>query len=106
MRVAAYQAPLFPCGLAPEKADVVAQARGVDIARAKENKVWVIRADVAGRIADRVSYGSSCIVDPDGRVLQAARPQTEVLLVADLDTARRERRRGSSRLFEVAHERR
>jgi predicted amidohydrolase len=68
-----------------EKADVVAQARAVDIARAIENSVSVIRADVAGRTADLVSYGSSCIVDPAGTVLHSARPLAEDLLVADLD---------------------
>lgn len=77
-----------------EKADVVVHARNVDIARAIENSVSVIRADVAGRSADLVSYGSSGIVDPDGIVLQSAQRLTEDLLVADLDTVPRERRRG------------
>jgi predicted amidohydrolase len=77
-------------GLPPEKADVVGDARNADIARATENSMWVIRADVAGRTADRVSYGSSGIVDPDGTVLQSAQRLTEDLLVADLDTAPRE----------------
>ena len=72
-------------GLPVEKADVVAQARAVDIARAIENGVSVIRADVSGRTADLVSYGSSCIVDSCGTVLQSARRLTEELLVADLD---------------------
>ena len=71
-------------GLPPEKADVVAAARNADIARATENGVWVLRADVAGRTADRVSYGSSGIVDPGGTVLRSARRLTEDLLVADL----------------------
>ena len=47
-------------------ADLVVQARNVDIARAVENSMWVIRADVAGRTDALVSYGSSRIVDPDG----------------------------------------
>ena len=81
-------------GLPPEKADVVVDARNADIARAVENGVWVIRADVAGRTADLVSYGSSGVVDPGGRVLQSAQRLTEDLLVADLATAPRERRRG------------
>lgn len=71
-------------GLPLEKADVVVDARNADIARATENGVWVIRADVAGRAADRVSYGSSGIVGPDGTVLQSARRLTEDLVVADL----------------------
>jgi predicted amidohydrolase len=75
-------------GLPLEKADVVGGARNADIARARENSVWVIRADVAGRTADRVSYGSSSIVGPDGMVLQSAQRLTEDLLVADLDLLR------------------
>ena len=65
-------------------------ARNVDIARAIENSVSVIRADVAGRTADLVSYGSSSIVNRDGIVLQTAQRLSEDLLVADLDTAPRE----------------
>lgn len=72
-------------GLPAQKADVVARARAVDIARAVENGVSVIRADVAGRTADLVSYGSSCIVDRTGTVLQSAQRLAEDLLVADLD---------------------
>jgi predicted amidohydrolase len=74
-------------GLPLEKADVVRDARNADIARATENSMWVIRADVAGHTADRVSYGSSSIVGPDGMVLQSAWRLTEGLLVADLDAA-------------------
>jgi predicted amidohydrolase len=73
------------CGLPPEKADVVAQARSVDIALARDNSVSVIRADVAGRVDGMVSYGSSCIVDPRGTVLQSAQRLCEDLLVADLE---------------------
>jgi len=80
-------------GLPLERADVSGDARKADIARAKENSVWVIRADAAGRTADLVSYGSSGIVDPEGRVLQSARRLTEDLLVAELDPAPREQRR-------------
>lgn len=75
-------------GLPPEKADVVADARNVDIALATENRVWVIRADVAGRAAGRVSYGSSAIVDPGGRVIRGARRLAEDILVADIDAPR------------------
>jgi 5-aminopentanamidase len=71
-------------GLPPEKADVVAQARNADIALARENSVWVLRSDVAGRADGRVSYGSSSIVDPSGMVIQSARRLCEDLLVADL----------------------
>jgi len=80
-------------GLPLERADVSGDARKADIARARENSVWVIRSDVAGRTADLMSYGSSGIVDSEGRVLQSARRLTEDLLVAELDPAPREQRR-------------
>jgi predicted amidohydrolase len=81
-------------GLPPEKAhaDLVALTRDVDIARATENSMWVIRADVAGRTDDLVSYGSSGIVDPDGLVVQAAQQLTNGLIVAEIDSAAVKRR--------------
>jgi len=83
-------------GLPPTKAgpELIAQARNVDIARAIENSVWVIRADVAGRTESMVSYGSSEIVDPNGMVLQSARQLGPDLIVADIETVPREHRRG------------
>lgn len=84
-------------GLTVEKADVVADTRNADVARAVENGVWLIRADVAGRADGRVSYGSSGIVDPGGRVLQSARRLTADLLVCDIDTAPRDGRCGQDR---------
>ncbi len=83
-------------GLPPSKAgpELVAEARNCDIARAVENSVFVIRADVAGRTENLVSYGSSGIVSPDGVVLQSARQLGPDLVVADIKTAPRERRRG------------
>jgi 5-aminopentanamidase len=83
-------------GLPPGKAgpELVTQARNIDIARAIDNSVFVIRADVAGRTQNLVSYGSSGIVDPDGLVLQSARQLVADLLVADIDTAPRKHRRG------------
>ena len=74
-------------GLPPEKAEVVEDARKADVARAMENRVYVIRADVAGRAEGRVSYGSSGVVDPHGRVLRSARRLTEELLVVELEMA-------------------
>lgn len=83
-------------GLPPTKAgpELVAEARNVDIARAVENSVYVIRADVAGRAEDLLSYGSSGIVNPDGILLQSARQLGPDLIAADIETAPRERRRG------------
>ena len=68
-------------GLPPARASakLVAQARNVDIARAVENSMWVIRADVAGRTDELISYGSSGIVDPDGMVARSARQLTDDL---------------------------
>jgi 5-aminopentanamidase len=85
-------------GLPSTKAgpELVAQARNVDIARAVENSVWVIRADVAGRTESMVCYGSSGIVDPDGMVLQSARQLAPDLIVADIKTAPRKLRRGGT----------
>lgn len=74
--------------------ELVEEARNVDIARAIENSVFVIRADVAGSTEQLVSYGSSGIVSPDGRVLQAARHLSPDLIVAEIKTKPRELRRG------------
>src|SRR5262249_47182862 len=48
----------------------------------------VIRADVAGRAAGRVSYGSTGVTAPDGTVLGSERPFAEDVIVADLDVVR------------------
>lgn len=83
-------------GLPPTKAgpELVAQARNCDIARAVENSVSVIRADVAGRTEGLLSYGASGIVDADGMVLRSARQLGPDLVVADIKTEPRKRRRG------------
>lgn len=83
-------------GLPPEKAarQLVAEARSCDIARAIENSVFVIRADVAGRTQSLVSYGASGIVDRDGTVLQSARQLVPDIIVADISPTPRKRRRG------------
>lgn len=73
-------------GLPPATAgpELVDETRTVDIARATENGMFVIRADVAGRMNGLVSYGSSGIVDPTGAVLRSARRLEPALLVADI----------------------
>lgn len=71
-------------GLPPAKAEVVEDARRVDVALAAENRAWVIRADVAGQSGGLVSYGSSAIVDPDGGVVRSARRLAADLLIADI----------------------
>jgi predicted amidohydrolase len=82
--------------LPPTKAgqELVAEARNCDIARAVENSVYVIRADVAGRTERLVSYGASGIVNPDGMGLQTARQLCPDIVVADIKTAPLEHRRG------------
>ncbi len=67
-----------------EKADVVAATNNVDIGMARENNVWVIRADVVGRANGRISYGSSVIVNPDGVLVCVARRLSEDLIVQDI----------------------
>ena len=76
-------------GLPPEKGgpELGDLARKVDIACAAENNLSVIRADVAGQIPGFVSYGSTWIVDCDGRVIKTgARLKTD-LIVAELETS-------------------
>jgi predicted amidohydrolase len=73
-------------GLPPGKAgpELVAEARAVDVTRAMENNVYVIRADVAGRFENLVSYGSTGIVGPNGKVHQSASQLEPCLVVADI----------------------
>jgi 5-aminopentanamidase len=71
--------------LAKGGSEVVVQARTCDIARALESRVPVVRADVAGGGGDLVSYGSSGIVNRNGRVLATARALVTDLVVADVD---------------------
>ncbi len=82
--------------LPPAKAQptLVVEARNVDIARAIENSVSVIRADVAGHTDCLVAYGSSGIVNRDGVVLQTARQLGEELIVAEIKPSPRFQRRG------------
>ncbi len=64
--------------------DLTAESRKVDIATAIENHMWVVRADVAGSNGELVSYGSSGIVDPTGRVVRSSRQWSEDLLLAEV----------------------
>jgi hypothetical protein len=45
----------------------------------------IVRADVAGRTAHRVSLGSSAIVDARGTVLRATEALSDYILVAEVD---------------------
>ena len=62
-----------------------AAARSTDIALATENRMWVIRADVAGGNSTLACFGCSEIVSPQGKLVQEARLHEPDLLVADID---------------------
>jgi predicted amidohydrolase len=83
-------------GMPPSRGgpELPAEARSKDIARAVENGVSVVRADVVGRTGDLVSYGSSGIVGPNGIVLGAAQTLEPGMVVANIQTAPPERRPG------------
>jgi len=70
--------------LPPALAEVTAAARKVDRVTARENNVWVVRADVAGESNGLISYGSSAITDPSGVVVCAGGRLSEDLLIADV----------------------
>jgi predicted amidohydrolase len=65
-------------------AQLVADARRCDIERATENRVTVIRADVAGHAGHLVSYGSTGVVGPDGTVLARAAELVPELVIAEV----------------------
>ena len=64
--------------------ELAAEARTADIARARENRMWVIRADVAGQSGQIMSYGTSEIVDPSGSIVAQAKPLTTGILVTEI----------------------
>jgi len=66
-------------------AELVPEARRSDIATAIRHRVFIVRADVAGRTFDLVSHGSSGIVDKYGNILGAARLLQPDLVVAEID---------------------
>jgi predicted amidohydrolase len=73
--------------LSPQKgsAEVVSEARRVDVATAVANGMWVIRADVAGQAAGLTSHGSSAIVDPNGTVVRTAATLSEDVIAAVIE---------------------
>ena len=78
-------------GMPPDRGylELVAETRRLDIASALEHRVWVIRADVAGRAATLLSDGATGIVDPDGMVVATAAHQVPDLLIVDIDPSQR-----------------
>lgn len=71
-------------GLRTEIADVVELTRAVDVETARRCGVPVVRADVAGRTATRLAFGTSAIVAAGGEVMAAGAALTDQLLIADL----------------------
>jgi predicted amidohydrolase len=63
------------------------RARGTNVlvARAVENGVPLIAADVAGIVGERVSFGSTAIIDGDGDILASGDPLTESLVMAEVE---------------------
>jgi 5-aminopentanamidase len=62
-----------------------AAASHADTTLALENRIWVIRADVAGRNAGFTGYGASEIVDPGGRVVQHGLLKRSSMLVQEIE---------------------
>jgi predicted amidohydrolase len=73
-------------GHRPEKENAW-RARGTNvlIARAVENGVPLVAADVAGWQGERVCHGTTAIVDAQGTIAAAARPLEEDVIVADVE---------------------
>lgn len=72
----------MPASKKPEKTPVA--ARAVDHQLATNNKVWIIRADVAGDAGGLISSGSSAITDPYGGVVRSAPAGRCELLIAEI----------------------
>jgi predicted amidohydrolase len=64
---------------------LVDETRALDVRRAREVGVAVIRADVVGETRQLVSHGSSAIIDRGGSVLSVATPGCSDLLAANID---------------------
>jgi predicted amidohydrolase len=75
-------------GLPRERAheQIACDARACDIARAVENGVWVIRADVAGRTEALACCGSSAVTTAEGKVVAAAQPFRPGIVAVDVRT--------------------
>jgi 5-aminopentanamidase len=75
----------------PEKyAALRARGNNLLVARAVENRITVVAADVAGRedVDGRISEGVTAVIDSDGTVLARAEPFGEDLLIVDVPAVR------------------
>lgn len=77
-------------------AEVAAHARSCDVARAVENAVWIVRADVVGQSGVLASLGSTGVVAPDGSVVAAAQSGSTDLVIVDVPTRSDSRERAES----------
>jgi predicted amidohydrolase len=64
---------------------LVTIARNKHIAKAIENGMAVVSADVAGRCGNYISYGCTNIIDSDGQVIASSKLLSEDLLIADIE---------------------
>jgi len=60
-------------------------ARNKHIAKAVENGISVISADVAGHYDNYTAYGCTNIIDANGTVIASSKPLVEDLLIANID---------------------
>jgi predicted amidohydrolase len=68
---------------------------------AVENRIWVIRADVAGRDERLTCYGASEIVNPSGNVVRQGLLQRSGMLVEEIEERGLGRRVCEERLSEA-----
>jgi predicted amidohydrolase len=75
-------------GMPPSRggSELVREARQIDVDHAVQNRMWVIRSDVAGRADGLVSYGSSGIIDKNGTMIRIANQLEPALLIVELET--------------------
>lgn len=73
-------------GMPPSKAGpgLAERTRALDRATARENGLWVVRADVAGRLGALECEGCSAITDPAGGAAARAGAWKEDLIVAEI----------------------
>jgi predicted amidohydrolase len=64
--------------------ELIALTNKVDKARAAENNVYIVRADVAGVTPKLTACGTTKIVAPDGKVLASASHLESTLIIADI----------------------
>lgn len=77
----------------------------LDVARAMENQVWVITANLVGKIGESNYCGNAKIVNPDGFILANCGNQEEGIVYADIDVEEEIMKVRSEVLVTMIHER-